>query len=265
MARRCRNCYTYGHNKRTCPQITKRWRERYDMAVENKHADHIVAWAEKLQERTGIDPRTGKKVKRKASAKRRCSYCKHKYGSYGDEGLGHTRRTCAELKADKKTAYKANAKLRRRTIKAMTDNGIGLGALITLKKYDYYKGVDGKKVYEQREMPYLVTKIAWDTLTDDNYQPNVLRLTRLDQLGSPNARATGITLPRMNDREGNELKNRSSSTAGRALGDWHLVPNKYQDARLSERCPPNGLDQIPTDYYLGGSAYTDNVFMEKKR
>ena len=261
--RRCRNCYSYGHNRRTCPQITKRWRERYEMAVENKHADHIAAWAEKLQERTGIDPRTGKKVKRKASAKRRCSYCKHKHGRYGAEGLGHTRRTCAELKADKKTAYKANAKLRRRTIKAMTDNGIGLGTLIALKKYDYYKGVDGKQVYEQREMPYLVTKILWDALTDDSYQPNVLRVTRLDLLGSPNARATGITLPRMNDREGNELKSRQGC---RDLGDWNLkAVTKYQDAWLLERCPLNGLDQMPADYYIGRSRYTDNHFAEKKR
>jgi hypothetical protein len=263
MARRCRNCYTYGHNRRTCPQMTERVQAEYDCAVVDCSQHRIDHYAKQLIERTGIDPRTGKKAKRPSSAKRRCSYCKYKHGSYGDEGLGHTRRTCAELKADKKVAYAANAKLRRRAIKAMIDNGIGMGALITLNKYDYYNNSVGERVYEQREMPYLVTKIAWDSLTDDNYQPNVLRVTRLDLIGSANGRGTGITLPRMKDHEGNELESGSH-----AIGDWHLkrsVATKYQEAWLTERCPPNGLDQMPTDYYIGRSAYTDGHFAEKKR
>lgn len=262
---RCRNCYTYGHNKRTCPDLTQRYRDRYDYAVKTGESQaSIDNAAQRLIERTGIDPRTGNKVQRPSSARRKCSYCKHKHGSYGDEGLGHTRRTCADLKADKKVAYAANAKLRRRTIKLMIKYGIGLGALVMLKKYDYYKGADGERVYEQREMPYLVTNIRWDALTNDNYQPNVLRVTRLDQLGCANAGTTGITLPRMKDHEGNELESGSH-----AIGDWSIdrrVDGKSYDQKwLSERCPSNGLDQMPADYYIGRSPYTDNHFAEKKR
>jgi hypothetical protein len=262
---RCRNCYIYGHNSRTCPDLTKRFRDRYDYAVETGESQaSIDNAAQRLIERTGIDPRTGNKVQRPSSAKRRCSYCKHQYGRHADAGLGHTRRTCAHLKADKKVAYIANAKLRRRAIKAMIDNGIGVGALVTLTKYDYYNAPDGEKVYAQREMPYLVTKIAWDSLTEDNYQPNVLRLTRLDQLGSARAGITGITLPCMKDHEGKELE-----AGSHKIGDWNIDRSdnarNYQDAWLTERCPPNGLDQMPTDYYNGRSPYTDNHFAEKKR
>jgi hypothetical protein len=169
------------------------------------------------------------------------------------------------LKADKKVAYAANAKLRRRAIKLMIKYGIGLGALVTLKKYDYFNTRDGERVYEQREMPYLVTKIAWDSLTDDNYQPNVLRVTRLDQLGSANATYTGITLPCMKDQEGKELE-----TGSHKIGDWSIDRSdpsgrSYDQAWLTQRCPPNGLDQMPTDYYIGRSAYTDGHFAEKKR
>ena len=261
----CRNCYKRGHNRRTCPDLTERFRNQYDCAVKAGESQATIdSYAQRLIERTGIAPRTGNKSQRPSSTKRRCSYCKHKHGRYADEGLGHTRRTCAHLKADKKVAYAANAKLRRRAIKAMIDNGIGMGALVTLKKYDYYNTPDGERVYEQRAMPYLVTKIAWDSLTEDNYQPNVLRVTRLDQLGSASAATTGITLPCMKDHEGNALE-----TGAQAIGDWNINgednPRSYQEAWLTARCPPNGLDQMPPDYYVGRSRYTDNHFAEKKR
>ena len=264
MARRCRNCYSYGHNRRTCPQITKRLREKYEIAVE-KNQEDITFWAEKLQERTGIDPRTGQKVKRKASANRKCSYCKHKHGVWSDAGLGHTRRTCADLKRDKKAAYEENAKLRRKVVKAMKKSGIGIGAVVNFKKYDYYKGVDGEKVYEQRAMPWLVTDILWDSVTADTYQPNVLRLTRLDLLGSNNRTSHhGITLPRLQDEAGNALTNWN----GRQMGDWDIElaeGTNYQDTWLQARCPPNGLSRVPADYYDGASRQTDSHFDNKKR
>ena len=56
---RCRNCYTYGHNKRTCPDLTQRYRDRYDYAVRHNESEASIDHAaQSLIERTGIDPRT---------------------------------------------------------------------------------------------------------------------------------------------------------------------------------------------------------------
>ena len=69
----CSYCYERGHNRRSCPQITQRVRDRYDRAVRELAANPDDAYyiqyvedrAKELTKRTGVDPRTGKKAKKK--------------------------------------------------------------------------------------------------------------------------------------------------------------------------------------------------------
>ena len=76
---RCSHCYQRGHNRRSCPQITKHHLDQYasykrlrDRSAESGNADganmyemHMDAARTAYVKRTGLDPDTGAKVKRK--------------------------------------------------------------------------------------------------------------------------------------------------------------------------------------------------------
>ena len=79
---RCRVCWQEGHNRRTCPTLTKRMKDRADRLIEQGFPDHYLV--KEYQER--IAPK-GKKISQQT-----CGYCQEK---------GHTRRTCEVLAADK--------------------------------------------------------------------------------------------------------------------------------------------------------------------
>ena len=59
---RCGVCYTRGHNKRSCPEETRRLKERFDRFNEGnceydaRQADRL---AKKIAKRTGVNPLTG--------------------------------------------------------------------------------------------------------------------------------------------------------------------------------------------------------------
>jgi len=262
---RCRNCYTYGHNKRTCPDLTQRYRDRYDFAVRNKESQaSIDQAAQRLIERTGIDPRTGNKVTRPSSAKRRCSYCKYKHGSYGDEGRGHTRRTCSGLKKDRKEAAKQNGIVRKKVVAALKREGIGVGATISYNSYGYYPDGNGDQVYEARNYPYMVVSINWDNITDQHRNPQPLMVRRLDQVCKVGARnTTSFPLPHLYEEDD---KTGIKISGGRQVGSWdpHGDPDGYDARSLVTKAPANGWDKIPADYYQGSSKVTDSHFNNKK-
>ena len=101
---------------------------------------HLSYYADQLGERIGVHPVTGAKVAR--TKPRKCSYCKFKHGTWGDEGLGHTRRTCPHLQADLAADRVKNGGYRRRVLARMKADGIGPGMLIRIRQSGY--GDDAK-------------------------------------------------------------------------------------------------------------------------
>ena len=261
---RCSQCWNYGHNKRTCPQITERWQQRYDKAVSDKNQYDIDHWAERLVKRTGTDPRTGAKVNRRAGIVRRCSYCKYAHGRYDDKGIGHTRRTCKYLKKDRKEAAKQNGILRKKVVAAMKREGLGVGATISYNSYGYYPDGNGDQVYEARNYPYMVVSINWDNIIDQHRNPSALLVRRLDQVckvGRENRHA--FPLPHLYE-EGDKTSIKTSNES--KIGSWATDgdPDGYDARTLISKAPANGWDKIPADYYQGSSKVTDSHFNNKK-
>ena len=141
MAYRCQSCFQRGHNTRTCPRITERAQQSFQNRLEDLKAQgidpkedrHLLYYADEVGERTGINPLTGAKHKKTGTATRRCSYCKYQHGSWCDEGIGHTRRNCKELKADIAKARAINGEYRRKVLARMKADGIGPGMLLRMR------------------------------------------------------------------------------------------------------------------------------------
>lgn len=262
---RCSSCWKYGHNKRTCPQITERLQQRYDKAVEDKQQASIDHWGALLAKRTGTDPRTGAKVNRRAGIVRRCSYCKYVHGPYDDNGVGHTRRTCKQLKKDLKAATKQNGIVRKKVVAALKREGIGVGAIINYNSYGYYPDGNGTQVYEARNYPYMVISINWDNITDQHRNPQPLMVRRLDKVcNAGRQHATSFPLPHLYEED---EKTGIKISSGRQVGSWDPDgdPDGYDARSLVSRAPANGWDKIPAGYYKGSSLVTDRHFDDKKR
>ncbi len=115
---RCRYCYKRGHNRRTCPDLTKRMKERADDAIARGETDSY--YIRQYQER--IAPK-GKKV-----SSQQCGYC----GEYG-----HTRRKCEMLRKDKEWfVVHHNAHLRV-AHDYIVSSPVGIGSLFRLKEHNY--------------------------------------------------------------------------------------------------------------------------------
>ena len=263
---RCSSCWKYGHNKRTCPQITERLQQRYDKAVEDKQQASIDHWGALLAKRTGTDPRTGAKVNRRAGIVRRCSYCKYVHGPYDDNGVGHTRRTCKQLKKDLKAATKQNGIVRKKVVAALKREGIGVGAIINYNSYGYYPDGNGDQVYEARNYPYMVVSIKWDNITDQHRNPQPLMMRRLDKVCNAGRQHASSPFPLPHLYEEDE-KTGIKISSGRQVGSWDPDgdPDGYDARSLVSRAPANGWDKIPAGYYKGSSLITERHFQDKKR
>ena len=103
----CSYCGQRGHNMRSCPK-----RKKY---IAN-NPDSWQAKDEAYRER-----------RRKARG-RRCSYCR---------GEGHTVRTCPKKKADRELLIQKLANSRRNILDVMANNGLGIGALVEVRRYSW--------------------------------------------------------------------------------------------------------------------------------
>jgi len=148
----CSHCYSKGHNKRSCPRITQEtldryqsWKRRRELAASNDDTDGVAMYdgyieRERAQyvKRTGLDPDTGTKVKRKKAKAERmknitCGYC---------QGQGHTRRVCEAVKADYQVYLVETKQVRKDLLTAVQEAGIGVGSMVTFPDRGY--NADGK-------------------------------------------------------------------------------------------------------------------------
>ena len=152
---RCSHCYGRGHNRSTCEKLTEQLATRFErvrqMVIDGHRSedDHTYTYTrEQLAKRTGVDPVTGEKVRRRKNHGRVCSYCKDS---------GHNRRTCPKIQADKDMFVKLSKQARAALLSRLRKHGVGPGALLTGESYD------GSK------QAYLVTDIEWNHVHRKNY------------------------------------------------------------------------------------------------
>ena len=132
----CRYCWNEGHNRRSCPDLTRRLEEQAKGG--NNYA------AEQLAQRG----------KGKSKSNRTCSFCSNR---------GHDRRTCDRLKSVVTKNVIATQKARRMVLSNARDHGFGVGSLVKFNRSGTLP--DGQ--WGQIETVGIVTKIDWELLGRD--------------------------------------------------------------------------------------------------
>ncbi len=154
---RCGHCYGRGHNRTTCEKLTEQLQDRFNrlqQAVKDgsrSEDDYTFAHVrQQLSKRTGEDPVTGEKVRRRRESYggRVCSYCQES---------GHNRRTCPQFKKDKATFVEHSKQARAALLSRLQEHGVGTGALLTKEDYDGEKHA------------YLVTGFSWGSVHRKSY------------------------------------------------------------------------------------------------
>ena len=151
----CGYCYTKGHNRQTCPQLTA------DIArIKEKHGpDHPVV-LEYDKNRKSIS----KSASRRAQMPRRCTYC---------YTLGHTRRTCEVLKADKQIAVERTPRWRKRYYMNIERLGLGVGAMLKVK--DHRRESDG--------LLWMVLRHEWSDVNHINDGERAILCQQISNIG----------------------------------------------------------------------------------
>jgi len=229
----CQSCYQSGHNRRTCPQLTKSYRSRAQAEVDEGRGKEGY-WHKEYAKRTGCwiggELATEFKATRSGS-KRRCKYCAK---------TGHNTRTCVELK-DAKSDVLTNTKAIRTKIAAALENrGLGIGALITQNKH----GSGSKKV------GYMVTgfQLSYVNSESINHNPDVIQVTALNPSEvSSYRRVTSIPLPPIEGVNENSWSQNTElvgpvNSAAVVLPDGWIEDESFLDAMFRERKSPNHYD-----------------------
>ncbi len=164
----CSACYSKGHNRRSCPSITQdclnryqSWKRRRDMCAGNDDANGVEMYDRRIEheratyiKRTGLDPETGEKVKRKSAKAERmknvqCGYC---------SGVGHTRRVCEAVKADYQVYLVETRQVRENALAEVRESGIGVGSMVTFDAHGYNS--DGE--WGKWTKLHYITTYKWD-------------------------------------------------------------------------------------------------------
>ena len=144
---RCSYCYKTGHNRRSCPELSRQIEERYHgnvraAAAERKKGNESDAqWYDGRAElqrqqyikRTKFDLATGEKVSNKVAKAARmkkvtCGYCGER---------GHTRRTCELIKHDQQVFIEQTRRVRKARLQEVREIGIGVGSLLPVTAWGY--------------------------------------------------------------------------------------------------------------------------------
>ena len=139
---RCSYCYDTGHSQRTCPD---RFPEGTPAQQRAKAREEEKAQRKLAREQRKRDKAAGRPV---AKTTRKCGYCKE---------LGHMRRHCETLTADKARLVDLTLDYRNKLVDEVVDQGIGKGALLASKVREW----------SNRENDYVsVVRYAMITKTD---------------------------------------------------------------------------------------------------
>ena len=154
----CSHCGHKGHNKATCEHLTERYKElatQYSDNLSGAHYRKTYERRSKLNLDTG-EPISKKKYKPTRKNKQAtCSYCNFNYGDESDRAIGHTRRTCTELKESKAWLLALNAQHRKNVHTALPRDGYGRGFMMSIEEWNSAAGNYIKSAG-------IATKIDWN-------------------------------------------------------------------------------------------------------
>ena len=178
---RCSHCYRQGHNRRKCEHLNDVIKSKYEANVKAcaEYRDNTSERAQNMSEedrtwyvefyagkaeahrqeylkRTKIDLATGKKVTNKAAKAQRmknvtCGYCGR---------MGHTRRTCQNVKNDYAIFLERNRVVRQNWLEDAKAAGIGIGTMVIKDTYGY----NSKGEYGKVKVAGLITSIDWERI-----------------------------------------------------------------------------------------------------
>lgn len=161
MARHCGYCWTKGHNRRTCEQLTKDLQANYQshLAARDKAEPGSERWhslqksvrhyAMGLERRLGKNPLTGQERAARRIV-RKCSYC---------GGHKHNRRSCKSLIRDKVLFREATSIMRHDIKRRIDDLGVGVGTMFVVRAGYYNKD----KTWNWGPRPFVIV----DSLHED--------------------------------------------------------------------------------------------------
>jgi len=274
---RCGTCYQRGHNKRSCPAELKLLEDRFarynagDTEYDHRRA---LRTAGQIAKRTGTNPLTGEKLVKRGPT-RRCSYCKYRYGT-GSEGLGHTRRTCKELKEDLAKTVKSNAAYRAGLLGHLRKMGIGKGAMVQMNVHGYWPvkgGEPGETTWEGRDVPLLILKVQWDRITHMSARTKAFTAQRVDKLGTTQGYES-LDMPAFFAEDGKQYRVNGEGViqteSGARIGDQYNDPSPDKISARSSWSPTLvgtvSADSInpPSDWLNGESPVINESFNDRK-
>ena len=154
----CSACGHKGHNKATCERLTERYRQ---MSIQYKGKLAAANYRKIYERRSKLNLETGEPISKKSIKPTRknkqatCSYCNYAYCDESDEAVGHTRRTCTELKEDKVWLLELNAQHRKNVYAALHRDGYGRGFMMGIEEWSSTAGNYIKSAG-------IATKIDWN-------------------------------------------------------------------------------------------------------
>ena len=252
----CSACGHRGHNKATCERLTERYKE-----LAAKHSDGIYRKIYERRSKLNLD--TGEPISKKKYKPTRknkqatCSYCNFCYGDDSDQAIGHTRRTCPELKEDKAWLMALNAQHRKNVHAALPRDGYGRGFMMGIEEWSSTAGSYIKSIG-------IATKIDWNRVnvfSGENIAITVVTPAHgaveeaLPYLRHPEIE--GTWLKRFSSNDPHDFGNMKSQTQGYArfdLGRWWGVSQRRGAEVGSDGYDVHG-NQGNSTYSASGSAW----------
>ena len=251
----CSACGHRGHNKATCERLTERYKE---LAI--RHAGEDI-YRKIYERRSKLNLDTGEPIKKMKPTRKNkqatCSYCNFCYGDDSDQAIGHTRRTCAELKEDKAWLMELNAQHRKNVYAALPRDGYGRGFMMGIEEWNSAAGNYIKSAG-------IATKIDWNKV--NVFSGENIAITVVTPVHGPVEKALpylrhpeieGAWLKRFSSNDPNDfgyMKGQPDDHARFDLGRWWGISESR-----GEKVGTNGYDthgnQGNSTYSASGSAW----------
>ena len=215
---RCSHCYQTGHNKSSCPD--------YKLKIEEwREAGIMTSTVEKYDR--------SKQRKANAAKNRSCSYC-------GESG--HSRASCSKMKAQMERYRIRNKEYRSNYLKAVLENGLGPGALLSAENWG------GSK------MLYLVMSVDWSKVSMHDKGARVFHVLPLERLGHANKERWSSDFALSKHIRGKEFgHDYKVEVKADESSIFAILPPEYHDGKLglkdTFRDKDWGGHTIPRDWY----------------
>ena len=158
--RHCNYCWNKGHNRRTCSELTNWYKETaLSKSIDPWQANH---YTKAYTQRTGLDLDgnfVGKRKQERRASVKKCSWCRNRY---------HNKSTCPERAEWLEGKMRENEKYRFTIQERAKSLKIGVGSLLSTRRYFWTEDSEGETHYNAHQILGLIEKIDWNRITCDN-------------------------------------------------------------------------------------------------